>query len=369
MSTVNTIDLQTTVPFKVSKQEQTKDIHTTDVSSKATATDEVTTPPYVVEISETGRNLWKNNEEKELVDRYAKDSKVSPQLPPAKPRYAERMNLVDDPEKCYQWVCSLLRERQYGGTVAELAEPVTLTTDSGNELKFYTQKDEKTGLNRLFLNITENTGNSFEVEVSSNLLLREGDDGKLYFTTDISKTSEYTDIVINLTGDSIDTKGGDDFILNLRNPAKAEVNHVKINGGDGNDTIVNGNSSFTDIDGGKGNDTIIADTARSLNISGGDGDDTFIAKTILSSVIAMGSGKDLINITDPAEAIKEIVDGKRTTRSEESAVESGFEMIFYNRTDSYGNNEYRTSDIQDSTQLTLIVDGKTIKEPSSNLSN
>ena len=368
MPTINNINQQPVLSTEVSKQKQTKQIHATEASNDATPKDIAATPPYVIEISETGRNIWKNNEEKELMERYAKDSKVSAQRPPAKPRYSECMNLVDDPEKCYQWVCGLIRERQYGGTIAELEDPVTLTTASGNELKFYTQKDEKTGLNHLFLNITENTGNSFEIEVSSNLLLREEDDGKLYFTTDISKTSEYSDIVINLTGDSIDTKGGDDFILNLRNPAKAEVNHVKINGGDGNDTIVNGNSSFTDIDGGKGNDTIIADTARSLNVSGGDGDDTFIAKTILSSVVAMGSGNDLINITNPAEAIKEIVDGKRTTRSEEAPVESGFEMIFYNRTDSYGNNDFRTSDIQDSTQLTLIVDGKTIKSPSSTLS-
>lgn len=270
MSTVGNIGSRLAVPTTVQHE---KKISHAEAEKAASVS-----PDYVIEISEKGVELWENSEEKEKMERWAEDSKVLPQRPPAKPRYSERMNLVDEPEKCLQWVNELIRERQYGGTVAELDDPVTLTTDAGNELRLFTKQDEKTGLNRLFLNITENDGTSFELEVTSNLLFREGADGKLYFTTDLSKTSTYTDIIINLTGGSIDAKGGDDVIINLRNPAKAAVNHVKINGGAGDDTIINGNSFATDINGGEGNDTIFIGNGRSLNIYDDNGDDTLIAK-------------------------------------------------------------------------------------------
>lgn len=80
-------------------------------------------------------------------------------------------------------------------------------------------------------------------------------------------------------------------------------------------------------------------------------------------MIALDSGNDLISIRSSAKAIKDIVNGKRTTRSEDSSVASGFEVVFYARTDDYGHTEYSTFDIQDSTQLTIVVDGENVKEP------
>ena len=88
---------------------------------------------------------------------------------------------------------------------------------------------------------------------------------------------------------NINALAGDDYIINY------SADTVKINSGDGNDSIFNSyGASYVTINSGDGNDYVNNDNSRYFNIDTGNGDDTIKNSVVSRITISAGDGNDSI---------------------------------------------------------------------------
>ncbi|MDR1125844.1 MAG: hypothetical protein LBM64_07265 [Deltaproteobacteria bacterium] len=143
----------------------------------------------------------------------------------------------------------------------------------------------------LTVQITRQDGFQLNLPFAENMRVNDLADGSLaiYFAqsglTKIYDTAGHETIFTGLTESSLGT-GQDDIILNL--------NSVLVDGGDGDDIIIN-LAKQAAILGGSGNDRLIAPgKTEGLTLDGGAGDDTIAGLWLYKTNIAMHEGNDTL---------------------------------------------------------------------------
>jgi hypothetical protein len=190
------------------------------------------------------------------------------------------------------------------GSAPLLKSAINHTTLAGNKFTF---KDTEQGL---IADITTKDGESYQVNISSELIMSEDKDGNLRFN---DECTDGNDIVVSFSKD-VTTGSGDDFVLlikdPIRNPLRSRLDidqqTTTIDTGAGNDTIhvVSNIDQQIDIKSGDGNDNITAESSESfgdaqgarVHVESGSGNDTVTASDLYRSMITTNDGNDKITV-------------------------------------------------------------------------
>lgn len=169
--------------------------------------------------------------------------------------------------------------------------------------------------------VTRKDGLQITFELTGNVRVNDRDDGSLailfadtgethVYSPDGTKSilqgeagsfagTEGNDIFINLNATSVDGGEGDDTIINF-------ADNASLNGGNGNDTIILGREvAGNAIDTGEGNDSLLGVGARNSSIRMGEGNNTVDLDVLEgASELSLGDGDNVVGIDIVGSAIR-----------------------------------------------------------------
>lgn len=212
-----------------------------------------------------------------------------------------------------------------------LSEAVNTTNKFGTTISVFTavSNPETSPYGQLMASITKKDGSTQSFAIDKNTIISESAQGGINvssFENRAMQGTEGDDVLISLNADTIDAKSGNDLVISFSDLTK------RIDGGDGNDTIISGIIGYQgEVNGGNGDDTILASytdstarintgegnntvKVRNLNatVTTGDGDNTISASTYMLSTsdssighaMQTGNGNDTISFSYVGKSVK-----------------------------------------------------------------